>query len=130
MSDAGAGIALGIVAPDGRQAMIEHAAQFAAAKIPFIFDPGQGMPMFGGEELKTFIGQARWVAVNDYEWGMLQQKTGLTVSDITAQVDALVVTRGAEGSVIYTKGRTVTVPAPNRRPWSIPRVAGMPIALV
>jgi adenosine kinase len=110
VSDAGAGIALGIVAPDGRQAMIEHAEQFAAAKIPFIFDPGQGMPLFGAEELKTFISQARWVAVNDYEWGLLQQKTGFSVSDITAQVAALVVTRGAEGSVIYTDGRTLTVP--------------------
>jgi adenosine kinase len=111
VSDAGPGIALGIVAPDGRQAMIEHAAQFAAAKIPFIFDPGQGMPMFGAAELKSFIAQARWVTVNDYEWGMLQQKTGFTVSDITAQVEALVVTRGAEGSIIYTKGRTLTVPS-------------------
>jgi len=110
VSDAGSGIALGIVAPDGRQAMIEHAAQFAAAKIPFIFDPGQGMPMFGADDLKTFIGQARWVAVNDYEWGMLQQKTGLTVSDVMAQVEALVVTRGAEGSIIYTKAKTLTVP--------------------
>ena len=110
VSDAGPGIALGIVAPDGRQAMIEHAAQFAAAKIPFIFDPGQGLPMFGAEELKSFIAQARWVAVNDYEWGMLQQKTGFTVSDITAQVEALVVTRGAEGSIVYTKGGTLTVP--------------------
>ena len=108
--DAGPGIALGIVAPDGRQAMIEHAAQFAAADIPFIFDPGQGMPLFSAEELKTFIAQARWVAVNDYEWGLLQQKTGLSVSDITAQVEALVVTRGAEGSVIYTNGRTLQVP--------------------
>jgi adenosine kinase len=110
VSDAGSEITLGIVAPDGRQAMIDHAAQFAAAKIPFIFDPGQGMPMFGAEELKTFIAQARWVAVNDYEWGLLQQKTGLTVSDITAQVEALVVTQGAEGSIIYTEGRTLTVP--------------------
>ena len=110
VSDAGPGMALGIVAPDGRQAMIEHAAQFAAAKIPFIFDPGQGLPMFGGEELKSFIAQARWVAVNDYEWGMLQQKTGFTVADITAQVEALVVTRGAEGSIVYTKGKTLTVP--------------------
>jgi adenosine kinase len=115
VADAGLGVALGIVAPDGRQAMIEHAAQFAAAKIPFMFDPGQGMPMFGGEELKTFIRQARWVAVNDYEWGLLQQKTGLTVSDITAQVEALVVTRGAEGSVIYTKTKTVTVPCATPR---------------
>jgi adenosine kinase len=111
VSDAGSGIALGIVAPDGRQAMIEHAAQFAAANIPFIFDPGQGMPMFGAEDLKTFIGQARWVAVNDYEWGLLQQKTGLTVSDVTAQVDALVVTRGAEGSDIHTQGRTLRIPS-------------------
>jgi adenosine kinase len=111
VSDAGPGIALGLVAPDGRQAMIDHAAQFAAANIPFMFDPGQGMPMFGGEELKTFIAQARWVAVNDYEWGLLQQKTGLTVSGVTAQVEALVVTRGAEGSVIYTKDRTLQVPS-------------------
>jgi adenosine kinase len=90
--------------------MIEHAAQFAAAKIPFIFDPGQGLPMFGSEELKSFIAQARWVAVNDYEWGMLQQKTGFSVSDITSQVEALVVTRGAEGSIVYTQGQTLTVP--------------------
>ena len=104
------GVALGIVAPDGRQAMLEHAAQFAAAGIPFIFDPGQGMPMFGAAELKTFIAQARWVTLNDYEWELLQQKTGLTVSEVTSQVDALVVTRGAAGSVIYAKNRTVEVP--------------------
>jgi len=110
VSDAGSDFAIGLVAPDGRQAMIEHAAQFAAARIPFIFDPGQGMPMFGAEELKTFIAQARWVAVNDYEWGLLQQKTGFTESDITAQVEALVVTRGAEGSVIYTAGGMLAVP--------------------
>jgi adenosine kinase len=110
VADAGAGIALGIVAPDGRQAMIDHAAQFAAAGIPFIFDPGQGMPLFGGEELRTFIGQARWVALNDYEWGLLQQKTGYSVADVTAQVEALVVTRGAEGSVIYANDRTMEVP--------------------
>jgi len=110
VADADRSIALGIVAPDGRQAMIEHAAQFAAANIPFIFDPGQGMPMFGAEELKTFIRQARWIAVNDYEWGLLQQKTGFEVSDVTAQVEALVVTRGAEGSVIYSKGRTLSIP--------------------
>jgi adenosine kinase len=110
VSDAGSGVALGIIAPDDRQAMIEHAAQFAAARIPFIFDPGQGMPMFGPDELKTFIAQARWVTVNDYEWDLLQHKTGFTVSDITAQIDALVVTRGGEGSVIHTKGRTLTIP--------------------
>jgi adenosine kinase len=110
VSDAGPEVALGIVSPDGRQAMIEHAAQFAAADIPFIFDPGQGLPMFGAEELKTFIAQARWVTVNDYEWGMLQQKTGLSVADVTAQVEALIVTRGADGSVIHTRDRTWEIP--------------------
>jgi adenosine kinase len=104
-------VALGIVAPDGRQAMIEHAAQFKEAGIPFIFDPGQGLPMFGGEELALFIDQATWVVVNDYEWQMLQQKTGLTATQVAAKVDALIVTRGAEGSSIYTKERTWTVPA-------------------
>ena len=110
VSDAGKDIAIGIVAPDGRQAMIEHAAQFAAANIPFIFDPGQGLPMFGADDLKTFIAQARWVAVNDYEWGMLQQKTGLSAADVAAQVDALVITHGADGSVIHTGGKTLKIP--------------------
>jgi adenosine kinase len=115
VADAGSEVSLGIVAPDGRQAMMEHAAQFAAANIPFIFDPGQGMPMFGAEELKTFISQATWVAVNDYEWGLLQQKTGYSAADITAQVEALVVTRGAEGSMVYTKDRTLTIPCAKTR---------------
>jgi adenosine kinase len=111
VADAGPHISLGIVAPDGRQAMIEHAAQFAAASIPFIFDPGQGMPLFGGEELKTFIRQARWVTVNDYEWGLLQQKTGLSMADVVSQVDALIVTQGAAGSTIYTQGQTWSIPS-------------------
>jgi len=111
VTDAGPGITLGIVAPDGRQAMIEHATQFAAAAIPFIFDPGQGMPMFGGDELKTFIRQASWVALNDYEWGMLQQKTGLTAAEVAAQVEALIVTLGSAGSMIYTGGRTLNIPS-------------------
>jgi adenosine kinase len=110
VSDVRAKIALGIVAPDGRQAMIEHAAQFAAAGIPFIFDPGQGLPMFTGAELGEFIERAAWMAVNDYEWGLVQQKTGLTQAQITDKVKALIVTRGAEGSVIYTKERTWTIP--------------------
>jgi adenosine kinase len=108
-------VSLGIVAPDGRQAMIEHAAQFAAAGIPFIFDPGQGLPMFSGAELAQFIEQATWVAVNDYEWQMLQQKTGWTASDIASRVQALIVTRGAEGSVIYADGRTLAVPCAKPR---------------
>jgi adenosine kinase len=110
VADAGSKIGLGIVAPDGRQAMIEHAAQFAAASIPFIFDPGQGLPMFGGDELKAFIQQARWVTLNDYEWSMLQEKTGLTAADVAAQVEALIVTSGAKGSVIFTGGRTLNIP--------------------
>jgi adenosine kinase len=115
VDDAAGRIALGIVAPDGRQAMIEHAAQFAAAKIPFIFDPGQGLPMFSGAELKAFIEQAAWVAVNDYEWGMLQQKTGLTAADVADTVRALIITKGAEGSVIHAEGRTWTVPCAKPR---------------
>jgi adenosine kinase len=110
VGDVSSAIALGIVAPDGRQAMIEHAAQFAEAGIPFIFDPGQGLPMFGADELKTFIAQATWVAVNDYEWGMLRQKTGLTEAGVMAQVDALIVTRAGDGSVIHAGGRRIEVP--------------------
>jgi len=104
-------IAVGIVAPDGRQAMMEHAAQFKAAGIPFIFDPGQGLPMFGATEIAQFIQSATWVAVNDYEWELMREKTGLTAPDVVAQVDALIVTRGAEGSSIYTKERTFSIPA-------------------
>jgi adenosine kinase len=115
VSDAQPGIALGIVAPDGRQAMIEHAAQFASASIPFIFDPGQGMPMFNGDELKAFIRQASWIALNDYEWGMLQQKTGLTAAEVAAQVEALIVTLGAEGSMIHTGGKALKIPCAKPR---------------
>ncbi|HEU4484141.1 MAG TPA: carbohydrate kinase family protein [Povalibacter sp.] len=104
-------VAIGIVAPDGRDGMIQHAAQFAAAGIPFIFDPGQGLPMFSGEELRAFIKQATWVAVNDYEWQLVQEKTKLSAGDITSQVQALIVTRGAEGSVIHTRGREIAIPA-------------------
>jgi len=110
VSDVAAEVALGIVAPDGRQAMLEHAAQFAAAKIPFIFDPGQGLPMFSGAELDRFIEQADWIAVNDYEWGLLQQKTGLSAAEVAARVEALIVTQGGAGSVIYTAGRTFAIP--------------------
>ncbi len=108
-------ISLGIVAPDGRQAMIEHAAQFAAAGIPFIFDPGQGLPMFDGPELHAFIEQATWVAVNDYEWGLLQRKTGLGAAEIAARVEALIVTRGAEGSEIFTRSGTFAIPCAKPR---------------
>jgi adenosine kinase len=110
VGDAGDKVALGIIAPDGREAMIEHAAQFAAAGIPFIFDPGQGLPMFSGAELEKFIEQASWVAVNDYEWGMLAQKTGLTMAEVAGRVEALIVTQGAAGSVIHAGGRVWEIP--------------------
>jgi adenosine kinase len=105
------GITLGVVAPDGRQGMIEHAAQFAAAGIPFLFDPGQGLLLFDGADLRAFIEQASWMAVNDYEWALVQDKTGLSAQQIAQRVQALIVTRGAEGSVIYTQGREIVIPA-------------------
>jgi adenosine kinase len=104
-------IAIGIVSPDGRDGMIEHAAQFAAAGIPFVFDPGQQLPMFGPEELQRFLTQARWVTVNDYEWQLLQQKSRWGVSEITSHIEALIVTRGAAGAVIHTRGEQITIPA-------------------
>jgi adenosine kinase len=102
-------VAIGIVAPDGRDGMIQHAEQFAAAGIPFIFDPGQGLPMFGGEDIARFVDQATWVTVNDYEWEMIQQKTGWTVKDVTQRVEALIVTFGAKGSVIHTRDGDIEI---------------------
>ena len=96
-----ANIKLGIVAPNGREAMLQHAAQFSAAGIPFMFDPGQGLPMFDGDDLAQFIAQATWLAVNAYESELLQQKTAQSLKQIAAQVDALIVTRGAQGADIY-----------------------------
>jgi adenosine kinase len=118
------GITLGIVAPDGRDGMIEHAAQFAAAGIPFIFDPGQGLPMFGAEELQRFLRQARWVTVNDYEWQLLQQKSRWGVSEIMQHVEALIVTRGAAGAVIHTRGEEIRIPAAPVRAVVDPTGAG------
>ncbi|HEV2333196.1 MAG TPA: carbohydrate kinase family protein [Gammaproteobacteria bacterium] len=106
-----AGVKLGIVAPDGREAMLQHARQFKDAGIPFIFDPGQGMPLFSGEELKAFIDMADWVAVNDYESQMLERKTGLSPYEIAARVKGMIVTWGAKGAVIYADGRRLDIPA-------------------
>ncbi len=105
------GVTIGMVSPDGRQGMVDHAAQFAEACIPFVFDPGQGLPMFDGPELKRFIDQASWVTVNDYESQLLQQRTGLSLAQIADRVDAVVVTKGAEGSFIHTPGGLLEVPA-------------------
>ena len=97
-------VKLGIVAPDGRDAMLEHAAQFATAGIPFVFDPGQGLPMFNGEELTRFVEQASWVTVNDYEGKMLCERTGLSLSDLSRKVRGLVVTLGGEGCDVWEDG--------------------------
>jgi adenosine kinase len=103
-------IGLGIVAPDSRDGMVQHANQFAEAGIPFIFDPGQGLPLFDGKDLRRFVEQATWVACNDYEWQVIQQRTGWTESDVTQLVEALIVTRGSNGSIIHTKGGPIEIP--------------------
>jgi adenosine kinase len=106
-----ADIALGIVAPDGREGMRAHVREFAAARIPFIFDPGQGLPLFSGAELIEMVDCAEYVAVNDYEARLLAERTGLSIEAIAARVDALIVTRGGEGSRIYTDGAVLEIPA-------------------
>ena len=97
-------IKLGIISPDGRDAMLQHAAQFMAADIPFVFDPGQGLPMFDGPELARFVEQATWVTVNDYEGKMLCDRTGWSLADISRRVKGLVVTLGAEGCEVWVDG--------------------------
>ena len=116
VSDA-AGATIGTLSPDGRTGMIEHAAQFAEAGIPFIFDPGQQMPVFDGDDLRTFVGQCTWVTVNDYEWQLLKDRTGLDVADVTSRAEALIVTRGGDGSLIFTAGAQYEIPTV--RPESI-----------
>lgn len=106
-----AGITIGMISPDGRQGMLDHAAQFAEADIPFVFDPGQGLPMFAGPELQTFIEQATWVAVNDYEGRMLVERTGWSLEDISRKVDGLVVTQGSRGSTVWVDGTATAIPA-------------------
>ena len=102
---ADANLRVAIIAPDGRDAMIEHAAQLAAAGIPFVFDPGQGLPMFDGDELKRFVAQARWVAVNDYEARMLCDRTGETLESLSrSHLEGVVVTLGAEGCDVWQQG--------------------------
>jgi adenosine kinase len=105
------GIALGIVAPDGKEGMQSHVRGFAAAGIPFIFDPGQGLPLFSGDELVAMIEAADFVAVNDYEGRLLCERTGLSLQDIAARVQALIVTLGGDGSRIYSNGEAIDVPA-------------------
>lgn len=104
-----AGVQVGIIAPDGREAMLQHAAEFVAAGIPFVFDPGQGLPMFNGDELRRFIEQASWIAVNDYEGKMLCDRTGWTLAEMSRQVRGLVVTLGAEGCEVWEQGERTEV---------------------
>lgn len=107
--DGSEGAVVGIVSPDGRDAMIEHCAQFKAAGIPFVFDPGQGLPMFNGQELLTFVEQATWIAVNDYEAKMLCDRTGLDLAALSMKVQGLVVTLGAEGCQVWEQGQMTLV---------------------
>jgi adenosine kinase len=103
-------VTLGIVAPDGREGMLQHAREFHAAGIPFVFDPGQGLPMFSGEELARFMDMASFVTVNDYEGEMLQERTGSRLEELAKKVKALVVTLGARGSLIMTNGQRAEIP--------------------
>jgi adenosine kinase len=105
-----ADVTLGIVAPDGRDGMLQHAREFQAAGIPFVFDPGQGLPMFNGEELGIFLRQADYLTVNDYEAQLLQEKTGETLEALARHVKALIVTLGPKGSQIYTNGGQLEIP--------------------
>jgi adenosine kinase len=113
LNDAGAAndIRLGIVSPDGRDGMLTHCAQFANACIPFVFDPGQGMPLFSGDELMQMVRQADYVTLNDYEAQLLQTRTGRTLEQQALEVDALIVTKGAEGADFYVGGKTIHIPA-------------------
>jgi adenosine kinase len=103
-------IKLGIISPDGRDAMQQHAQQFKAAGIPFVFDPGQGLPMFDGRELAAFIEQASWVTVNDYEGKMLSERTGWSSAEISKRTQGLVVTLGGEGCEVWIHGEKTLVP--------------------
>ncbi|HEY8358453.1 MAG TPA: carbohydrate kinase family protein [Ramlibacter sp.] len=105
-----ADIKLGIISPDGRDAMLQHAAQFKAAGVPFVFDPGQGLPMFDGKELAAFIDQATWVTVNDYEGKMLCERTGWSSAEISRRTQGLVVTLGGEGCEVWIGGEKTVVP--------------------
>jgi adenosine kinase len=112
----GGAVRLGIIAPDGREGMLQHAQQFADHGVPFIFDPGQGLPMFDRDELSRFVALARYIAVNDYEAKLLTEKTGLDPAELARRVEALIVTRGGKGSEIHSNGRVWEIPAaPPRR---------------
>jgi adenosine kinase len=118
------GITLGLISPDGRDGMLQHAEQFAAQGIPFIFDPGQGMPMFDGDDLKRFLELATYVTVNDYESEMLRNKAGLSIEETVAMVETYIVTRGARGSRIHTGGKVLEIPSARPKALSDPTGCG------
>jgi adenosine kinase len=104
-------VTLGIISPDGRDGMLQHAREFREARIPFVFDPGQGLPMFDGDELMAFLKLADYCTVNDYEAKLLTERTGRTLEQLAGDVEALIVTLAGSGSHIYTKGRRIEIPA-------------------
>ncbi len=103
-------IRLGIIAPDGRDGMMQHAREFHEAGIPFVFDPGQGLPMYNGDELLEFIHKADYIAVNDYEGQLLQERTAQSLESLASKAKALIITLGAQGSIIYTNGQQINIP--------------------
>ncbi len=105
-----ADINIGIISPDGRDAMLQHAEQFKAAGIPFVFDPGQGLPMFDGKDLAHFVELATWVTVNDYEARLLCDRTGLSIAELSQRVEGLIVTLGAQGCEVWVAGEKTLVP--------------------
>jgi len=119
-----AGVEFGIVAPDSREAMLQHAGEFAERVVPFIFDPGQAMPLFNGEEFRALIEQAQYVTVNDYESQLLQQRTGWSAAEIARRVNAYIVTRGPNGSLIHTAQQTIEIPPAHERRVSDPTGCG------
>lgn len=119
-----AGIDVGIVSPDGKLGMQQHAQEFVGAGVPFIFDPGQGMPMFNGEELLELLELATWATFNDYESELMQERTGLSLEQIAKQVEALIITLGGEGSKIYTAGQCIEIPSAQAKQLSDPTGCG------
>lgn len=117
-------VSIGIVSPDGREGMLQNAKEFKEAGIPFIFDPGQAMPLFNGAELRAFIEQADYVTVNDYESNLLQERTGWSEKDIVSRVKAYICTRGPHGAIIHTQEQTYDVPPAHERRVTDPTGCG------
>ena len=118
------GITFGIVSPDGREGMLQNAAEFHAAGIPFIFDPGQAMPLFNGEDLRNFIELADYVTVNDYESNLLQERTGWDEKTIAGKVKAYIATQGPRGSLIHHGGEVLSIPPAHERRITDPTGCG------